>query len=90
MKKKMPKCKNILYRLGALCVFLTIGGSAFADAPTLFEQLAMVKNAILKNNYATADSICNIIESDCWTTDNDSIQVLFNECKGQSLFFQNK
>lgn len=90
MKKTMPKCENILYRLGALCVFLTIGGSAFADAPTLFEQLAMVKNAILKNNYATADSICNIIESDCWTTDNDSIQVLFNECKGQSLFFQNK
>lgn len=86
----MPKCKNILYRLGALCVFLTIGVSAFADAPTLFEQLAKVKNTIYKNNYSAADSICDIIESDCWTTDNDSIQVLFNECRGQSLFFQNK
>ena len=90
MKKTKPECKSLLSRLCIFCVILTIGVSAFADTPTLFEQLAKVKNAIYNSNYAAADSICDIIESDCWTSDNDSIQVLFNECRGQSLFFQNK
>lgn len=90
MKKTRFECRNILCRLGTLCAILIIGVSAFADAPTLFVQLARVKNALSNDNYETADSICDLIESVCMTTDNDSIQVLFNECRGQSLFFQNK
>ena len=77
-------------RLLSCIILLCIGVSAFADAPTLFERLAKAKNAIHNSNYAAADSLCDIIESDCWTSDNDSIQVLFNECRSQSLFFQNK
>lgn len=90
MKKTKSECRNILCRLGTLCAILIIGVSAFADTPTLFVQLTRVKNALYNDNYESADSICDIIESACLTTDNDSIQVLFNECRGQSLFFQNK
>lgn len=90
MKKTRSECKNILSRLGSLCAILIISVSAFADTRILFAELARVKSALNNDNYTTADSLCNIIESDYRTTDNDSIKVLFNECKGESLFFQNK
>ena len=90
MRKTWAEYRNILCRLGSLCTILIIGVSAFADAPTLFVQLERVKNALSNDNYETADSICDLIESVCVTRDNDTIQVLFNESRAQSLFFQNK
>lgn len=87
-KKTTINCsRNLL--IGILTI-IAIGVTANAATPKLFEELFKAKSAFQNNDYKRADAILTSIADECFSSDNDSIKVVYYETKGCILFFNGK
>lgn len=69
-----------------LLTYLILGISVHAEIPTLYAELFRVKDLIHQENYTDAQKLLRSIEDKCLKSDNDTIQLLYNESNGQILF----
>ena len=57
------------------------------DNEKLWDSVIKAKNYLIKDDYRNAEAIVNSIEGLCSECNNDSIKVVFLECKAQILVF---
>lgn len=73
-----------------LLIFSFVANSYAYDVEKLWDSLAKVKNYLNNNDYRNAETIVNSIEGLCYDCNNDTIKVIFLECKAHILVFDKK
>ena len=74
-----------------LSLLLAVSMVAYAnDNAKLWDSVIKAKNYLRNNDYRNAEAIVNSIEGLCSECNNDSIRVVFLECKAQILIFDKK
>lgn len=74
-----------------LSLLLAVSMVAYAnDNAKLWDSVIKAKNYLRNNDYRNAEAIVNSIEGLCSECNNDSIRVVFLECKAQIVFFCTK
>lgn len=66
--------------------FLLLGISASAEIHDAYSKLFEIRNLIKQEKYIQAQNLLTQIERECMVSENDTIQLLYNESKGQILF----
>lgn len=67
-------------------IFLLLGVSVLAETPNTFSKLFEIKDLIKREKYVQAQGYLKQIEGECIASDNDTIQLLYNESKGMISF----
>lgn len=78
------------YLLTLLLTFSLVAYANSDDVEKLWDSLAKAKNYLINNDYRNAETIVKSIEGLCSECNNDSIRVVFLECKAQILIFDKK
>ena len=74
-----------------LSLLLAVSMVAYAnDNANLWDSVIKAKNYLRNNDYRNAEAIVDSIERLCSECNNDSIRVVFLECKAQILIFDKK
>ncbi len=66
--------------------FLLLGISASAEIPDAYSKLFEIRNLIKQEKYIQAQNLLLQIERECMVSENDTIQLLYNDSKGQISF----
>ena len=78
------------YLLTLLLTFSLVAYANSDDVEKLWDSLAKAKNYLINNDYRNAETIVKSIEGLCSECNNDSIKVVFLECKAHILVFDKK
>lgn len=78
------------YLLTLLLTFSLVAYANSDDVEKLWDSLAKAKNYLINNDYRNAEAIVKSIEGLCSECNNDSIKVVFLECKAHILVFDKK
>lgn len=73
--------------LTMLLAFSLVSYANSNDNEKLWDSVIKAKNYLIKDDYRNAEAIVNSIEGLCSECNNDSIKVVFLECKAQILVF---
>ena len=76
--------------LTMLLAFSLVSYANSNDNEKLWDSVIKAKNYLIKDDYRNAEAIVNSIEGLCSECNNDSIKVVFLECKAQIIFFDAK
>ena len=77
------------YLLLSLLLAVSMVGYA-NDKANLWDSVIKARNYLINNDYRNAEAIVDSIERPCSECNNDSIRVVFLECKAQIVFFCTK